>query len=60
MKYVIEMKNPKTGIVEAYNTEAESLDQLERSLEVFREGGYEVLGYQEIIGEGHSESKLWG
>lgn len=56
MKYVVEMQNPKTGVVEVYNTEAESLDQLEHGLEFFCEAGYEVLGYSEQqTGKGEQE-----
>lgn len=58
MKYVVKMRNPRTGRIEVYSTEADDMEQVERGLDIFREGGYEILDYQEIVGEGHSES-VW-
>lgn len=43
MKCIVEMKNSKTGAIEVYHTEAENMEQIERSLALFRENGYEIL-----------------
>ena len=56
MKYEIDVRDPETGIVKTYS--AESAEQLEWRIFLFLEAGREILDYREIIGEGHSESKL--
>lgn len=43
MKYVIKMRNIKTGSMETYYTLTEDMEGLESSLEVLRKGGYEIL-----------------
>ena len=60
MEYMVEMQNPETGIVETYNAEIENPDLLEGWLQGFRELGFKILSCREIIGKGHSESKIWG
>lgn len=54
MKYTVEMKNPKTGMIEVYKTVAATLDQLQRGLDVFHEGGYEILSCKAVTGEDDS------
>lgn len=60
MEYMVEMQNLETGIIETYTAEVENLDLLECWLQGFRELGFKVLSCREIIGKGHSESKIWG
>lgn len=60
MEYMVEMQNPETGIIETYTAEVENPDLLEYWLQGFRELGFKILSCREIIGKGHSESKIWG
>ena len=43
MKYIVTMLNTKRGSTEKYQTTANSREELNLGLDVFIEGGYEVL-----------------
>lgn len=50
MKYILKMKNPKSGMVEAYRTEADSREDLIPHLALFAEGGYEIISLESVEG----------
>lgn len=50
MKYTVKMKNPKSGQVESYITEADKCEDLDGALELFAEGGYEIISLEPVEG----------
>lgn len=49
MKYLVKMRNPKTGKVEAYSTEAENRADLQIGLDFWKcDAGYAILSVEEI------------
>ena len=49
MKYLIKMRNPKSGKVEAYSTEAENRTDLQIGLDFWAsDAGYAILTVEEI------------
>ena len=50
MKYILKMKNPKSGTVETYRTEADSREDLIPHLDLFTEGGYEIISLEAAEG----------
>lgn len=59
MKYSVEIKSRKTGVSEVQDIETDIFDLLQDYINDVSANGYSVIGYQEIIGENHSESKLF-
>ena len=51
MKYIVRLRNPKSGEVETYITEADAPEKLE-SLRLFRDLGYEIIGVEPKRKEG--------
>lgn len=47
-KYRVVIINPKTGHKEAYHTQAEDYVDLQRGLDLLREGGYEILSADRV------------
>lgn len=49
MKYLLKMRNPKSGKIEAYTTEAGSREDLQSGIDFWRDdAGYEILSCEEV------------
>jgi hypothetical protein len=49
MKYIVKMRNPKTGEVEAFETEAKDRDDLQPGLDFWeQDAGYIIVSVEEI------------
>lgn len=50
MKYIITMRNPKSGKIEAYETESDNLSDLQLSLDFWEnDAGYTILSVNEVL-----------
>ena len=51
MKYLVTMRNPKSGKLEAYKTEANNQTELQLGLDFWQDAaGYEIISCKEIRG----------
>lgn len=50
MKYILKMKNPKSGMVETYSIHADKREDLDGDLELFTECGYEIISLEQVEG----------
>ena len=48
MKYILKMKNPRTGNVETYSTDVRDESERRESFEMFESVGYEIVSFEPV------------